>query len=478
MKHPLLIKIGALCAVTLSLSWALTSVQSVVQERQARQHEAEDNVAASMAGRQTLLGPVLTRSCSETWVSGYTGDKEHRPVIETTTKLLRLAATQSQIDANLAIAPRYRGIFKVSGYVTKSRVTAQWESIRALASQPMHDHGQVTCSVINAAVAVTDARGIQAVSIDIGGQPTNVLPGSGLEQQPIGFHASLPDAVMTPDKPLVVTLNVELAGTQSLSVAPVSDSTALKLTTDWPHPSFGGRFLPSERHVSEHGFDATWKVTSLASTAQQEWTKGGSICPAMSNAESPSLAGGEAPATAQPKGGCIETFGVAFVDPVNPYVLSDRATKYGMLFIALTFVAVGLVEVLGRLRVHPIQYLLVGAALTVFFLLLVSLSEHMAFGIAYAAASLACTSLLTFYGIFVLHSFRAGLLFGAGIGTLFGVLYALLQMEQTSLVLGSVLLFVVLAVIMISTRKLDWYGLTAQLPADADSVQPVGASSR
>ena len=173
------------------------------------------------------------------------------------------------------------------------------------------------------------------------------------------------------------------------------------------------------------------------------------------------------PGNAEARGGCLETFGVAFMDPVNPYVLSDRATKYGMLFIALTFVAVGLVEVLGRLRVHPIQYLLVGAALTVFFLLLVSLSEHLSFGIAYAAASLACTSLLGFYGAFILRSARAGALFGAGIGSLFATLYALLQMEQTALVLGSVLLFVVLAVIMISTRRLDWYALTARLREDA-----------
>jgi len=156
------------------------------------------------------------------------------------------------------------------------------------------------------------------------------------------------------------------------------------------------------------------------------------------------------------------------MDPINPYVLSDRATKYGLLFIVLTFVGVGLVEVLRRLRVHPIQYLLVGAALSVFFLLLVSLSEHLAFVWAYLAASVACTALLSFYGGFVLRGARAGMGFGAGIAALFATLYALLQMEQTALVLGSVLLFAVLAVIMVTTRKLDWYELMAQLRKDAE----------
>jgi inner membrane protein len=143
-------------------------------------------------------------------------------------------------------------------------------------------------------------------------------------------------------------------------------------------------------------------------------------------------------------------------------VLSDRATKYGLLFVVLTFVAVGLVEVLRRLRVHPVQYLLVGSALTVFFLLLVSLSEHLPFSVSYLAASVACTSLLAYYGSHVLGGWRAGAVFGAALGVLYGALYVLLQLEQTALVLGSVLLFAVLAAVMVATRKLDWYGLAGQ----------------
>jgi len=140
-------------------------------------------------------------------------------------------------------------------------------------------------------------------------------------------------------------------------------------------------------------------------------------------------------------------------------VLSDRALKYGLLFIALTFVSVGLVEVMRRLRVHPVQYLLVGCALTVFFLLLTSLGEHLSFNIAYLGASLACTLLLGYYGSHVLGGLRAGALFGAGIAGLYGALYVLLQMEQSSLLTGAVLLFCVLAGVMVATRRLDWHGL-------------------
>lgn len=162
-------------------------------------------------------------------------------------------------------------------------------------------------------------------------------------------------------------------------------------------------------------------------------------------------------------GSCVETFGVDFVDPVNPYVLSDRATKYGLLFIVLTFVGVILVEVLNRLRVHPIQYLLVGMAMTLFFLLLVSLSEHMAFALAYTIAAGACTGLLTFYASHILNGWHRGLVFGLGTSALYGTLYALLQLEQSALVLGSFMLFAVLAVIMVMTRRLDWYALFDQM---------------
>jgi len=462
VRFPLISKAGALGAVTLGLMWSLWSVQSVVQERQSRQAQAEHSVANSLAGSQTLLGPVLSRRCTETWATVQTVGTEARTIVESKPRLVRLPANQVKVAAKVEMTPRYRGMFKVNGYALKSMLQAQWPDLSALSPAPEHAMGKVSCEAPVLSVALSDARGIRVAELSVNGVVAKVKPGSGLEAQPRGFQATLSDAQWRLDSPLSISLNMELAGTQTLSVAPVANTTLVSLNADWPHPSFGGRFLPSERHIQDQGFDASWKVTSLASTAQQEWLKGSPLCPVMANGDQdedmyvPTSSGGV-------RTTCIESFGVHFMDPVNPYVLSDRATKYGLLFIVLTFVGVGLVEVLRSLRVHPIQYLLVGAALAVFFLLLVSLSEHMAFAWAYAAASLACTFLLTFYGSFVLQGWRAGMGFGAGIAGLFGTLYALLQMEQTALVLGAVLLFIVLAVIMVSTRKLNWYDLLNQM---------------
>jgi inner membrane protein len=242
------------------------------------------------------------------------------------------------------------------------------------------------------------------------------------------------------------------------------------LTGDWPHPAFGGSFLPTHRDVGKDGFKAQWQLSSLATSAQREWLKGSRACGLAELDGSPD---GEM-ALGSSRTGCVETFGVTYIDPVNPYVLSDRASKYGLVFIVLTFVAVGLTEVLRQLRVHPVQYLLVGAGLTLFFLLLVSLSEHIGFLWAYGIASGACTLLLGFYGVHTLRSRWGGMGFGAGIATLFGVMFVLLQREQTALVLGSVMLFVVLALVMVLTRHVDWYELMERLGATAAPAAPAG----
>jgi inner membrane protein len=307
-----------------------------------------------------------------------------------------------------------------------------------------------------------------------------VLAGTQHASHPRGFHADVAESFAGARRPLRAEIGVELVGTGELAFAPVGASTRVALASDWPHPSFAGRFLPIDREVGETGFSARWQLNSLATTAPQAAADGAPACRLHDSVVDEVSAREDGRRTA-----CVETFGVAFMDPVSPYVLADRATKYGLLFIALTFVGVGAVEVAGlparfapgtspsgrpgglrrRLRVHPIQYLLVGSGIAVFFLLLVSLSEHVPFAIAYLAAAAACTALLTFYGSFVLRSSRAGALFGAGVAGLYGALYALLQLEQTALLLGSIMLFAVLAGIMVATRRIDWYGLFERMRA-------------
>jgi inner membrane protein len=468
-RFPLLGKSLALGAVLIALVLALESVSGVVAERAGRLREAERSVAASLASAQTLVGPVLERDCSETWEATQGEGKEKKTVTER--RDFKLVETPASLDirGDAAIEPRYRGIFKVNGYVLKARFVAGWSDGVALVPQAQHTGSRLQCDAPMLFVALGDSRGVRSAAMQIDGVVVPVLAGTGHGAHPRGFHADVAESFAGAHRALRAEVGLELVGTGELAFAPVGDSTRVTLASDWPHPSFGGRFLPIERQVGDAGFTARWQLNALATTAPQAALAGAPACRLDDVA-------GDAPAAENGRRGpCVETFGVAFIDPVSPYVLSDRATKYGLLFIALTFVGVGAVEVMRRLRVHPIQYLLVGSALAVFFLLLVSLSEHVAFAVAYLAAAAACTALLTFYGSFVLRGSRAGAMFGLGVATLYAALYALLQLEQTALLLGSIMLFAVLAAMMIATRHIDWYRLFEGMRVDGGVAAATGA---
>lgn len=469
---PLWAKAAGLVAVMVGLLMALQSVSVLVAEREGRLREAEHDVAASLASEQTLMGPALQRRCQETWTSTQGAGTEQRTVTEQRDFALRVAPRQLSIAGDANIETRHRGLFKVNGYASRLTLGADWRDLRGLAV-PTADHagGQVTCEPPELFVALSDVRGIRLASVQAGGQVLEVLPGSGHASSPAGFRSLLPAGVLETGT-WQAEVKLELLGTGRLSFTPVADQTRVLLASDWPHPSFGGRFLPAERQVKEDGFTATWSISSLATSAPTQLVQGASPCQLDGSEQASAVAAGT-PAR------CAETFGVQFFDPVSPYVLSDRATKYGLLFIALTFVGVGLVEVLRQLRVHPVQYLLVGGGVAVFFLLLVSLTEHLPFGTAYALASAACTLLLGFYGSFVLRGVKAGAVFGAGIAALYGALYVLLQQEQAALVVGSIGIFLTLAATMAATRRIDWYALMQQMgsaPArpvrDEEATQP------
>ena len=278
---------------------------------------------------------------------------------------------------------------------------------------------------------------------------------------PVAYGAGLADRVRAIGP---VDAALDLVGTADLALVPAARSVAWTLASDWPHPSFGGRFLPVTREVRHDGFEARWAVTALASSATQRVEEPGEKKPA-----------GEK----KPELWALDTLAVTFTDPVNPYVLADRAIKYGLLFVALTFAAVALTETLAGQRVrrvHPVQYALVGLALALFFLLLLALSEHLPFATAYAGAAAACVLLLGTYGRHLLGSVRAGRLFGAGMALLYGLLYLLLLREQTALLVGALGLFAALATVMLLTRRLDWYRIGA--PAAPMSGEATGRDGR
>lgn len=260
------------------------------------------------------------------------------------------------------------------------------------------------------------------------------------------MHASLASVDVTKPLALDFALDLRLQGTSQLDIKPVGRDTRVTLNSDWPHPAFVGDYLPVSRTVNDSGFSARWS-TSFFSTNLEEALQD---CTERSRCESFNN----------------RRLGVSFMDPVDHYVKSDRATKYALLFIALTFAGFFLFEVLKALAVHPVQYGMVGLALAFFYLLLLSLTEHIGFALAYGVSATLCVGLIGYYVGHVLQGRLRGASFCASLAALYGLLYGLLSAEDYALLMGSLLLFGLLGVVMVMTRKVDWFKAGNQRAAE------------
>ena len=480
MKNRLLLKILCLLATLALLMFGLSLIQDVVRDRIRNQAYAVQSVVDSLAGPQTLMGPALIQMCTET-----TSAKNGKKLEYSTREFQRvLLPDELKHAAKASMDERSRGLHHVNTYALGNEIKAIFHPSSQYQKLPEASvpGAVVRCGKMRVALALSDPRGIRGAKISAAGKPLELESGTPLDRYSRGFQAEIPAEALSAEKSLEILASIEVVGTQSLAFVPLGIENQMTLSADWPHPSFGGSFLPERREIGDGGFDASWTLSSLATSARQAFVQQTPVCvSALSSSSTADAAVEQAMATvmagsrAEP---CLETMMTQFIDPVNPYVLSDRATKYGVLFIVLTFVAVGLFEVLKRLSVHPVQYFLVGSALCSFFLLLLSFSEHLGFSTAYAIAASACTLLLAYYASHILGSVRRGLPFALGIASLFGLLFLLLQLEQTALIVGAMALFAVLALVMICTRNVDWYGLNKSTdisPASAPAVMGEGS---
>lgn len=440
-RFPLLVKVVSLAAVLLVLMMGLSMIGGLASERMTYRAQASASIESSLSGAQTLAGMVLTRRCIETFERTVVNDKEKTIERSEVLTVLRSLPQSSSWTTESRIEPRYRGLYKVNSYALNADEVADWRTMKDLTAMSLKAPAvAVRCDAPLIEFTVSDPRGIRAVSLRGPNGDLEVKASSNGGTFHRGFEAKLPVADNALDAPIRLRLAVELVGIESVGFVPLAVDNTVALKSDWPHPSFSGEFLPLTRTVTARGFDARWSVSSLAAQARSQLGSNAAGC-------------AQGRSTAK---GCLQSFGVDFIDPVNPASLSDRATKYGILFIVLTFAGIVLLEVLKGQAVHPVQYLLIGAAMAVFFLLLLSLSEHVEFIRAYVAAALACVTLLTVYAKAVLGGWQRALPMSAGLGVLYAVLYLVLQSEQHALLAGSLLVFAVLAGVMLLTRHVKW----------------------
>jgi inner membrane protein len=429
----MLLRFAIVGGLILLLLIPLMMIRGVISEREAYRNDAYVRVAQSRAGAQTLTGPIRVVPWTET--------RQVETVDAAGVKKIETQVEQSywlQMPASLVVEGRMQpderrvGLFRVPVYSWKAKVRAQFGTddypVRAgrVYGQPY------------LVVGIADVRGlVGSPALRVDGEARVLQPGLGdVTGMGKGLHVPVRGFADTAGGMLAastVELDLTLDGTRSLAVVPVGDDSRIAIDSPWPHPLFGGSFLPNERRIDTQGFQAQWAVSSLASEAQRQLRAGSDSSP--------------------------ETVSVELVTPVDIYTQADRASKYGILFILLTFVGFILFELIKGLRIHPLQYLMVGLALAIFFLLLLSLSEHIPFWAAYVVSAAACIGLQAVYLSGVLRSRLRGLGFAGMLTVLYGALYGLLVSENNALLMGSLLLFGVLAAAMWITRRIDWYAV-------------------
>ncbi len=445
MHRSLLFKAIVVAILTLAILLPLGMIRGTITERQAYRQQAVASIAESYAGPQTLVGPLLVVPYRADFQITQVENGVPRTFTRTEQRQWTFFPKNLRLDGHVKPDVRHRGLYDVRVYELSANLAARFELTLPtdVAGGTLRDIGIPFLSF-----GVDDVRGlIGTPRLTLDGRVANLLQGPGMERAGAGVHTELPVLAAGQTRSLDVVLDFLLGGTEQLAIAPIADNNRIELKSSWQHPQFAGRFLPRTHDVSTQGFDAVWEISALAANTQGQYLSGGADAKQIS-----------------------DRIVLTLMDPVNIYTQVDRASKYGLLFVLLTFAGFFMFETIKRLRIHPIQYLLAGLGLAIFFLLLLSLSEHIPFVWAYIVASAACIGLLGFYLGYVLRSRLRGIGFATMLTALYAVLYGLLISEDNALVLGSIMLFAILAAIMTITRKIDWYGI-AQQPEAIASVE-------
>lgn len=451
MQRVLFWKLLTIGFLALLLLIPLSMIRGQISDRSAYRDVAAASIAESWTGPQKLVGPVLIVPYTRGWTEREWDREQEKYVLKeyTARQQLYLLPRQLQVDTRLDTELRYRGIFGLPVYTAAHRLAGDFDLAPVRALRARADLKALEPPRL--AVHIGDIRGIAAVPrLSWGGQEIGFEAGSGMQGLQQGIHAPLPALPAELPESVAFGFSLQLRGMDRLEFVPVGESTTVSLSSSWPHPSFAGRYLPQQREIGPGGFTAVWRTTKFATDIERQ---------------AGACAGGECQALAD------NSFGLSLVDPVDAYLQSERSVKYGLLFVGLTFVAFFLFEVLGGRRIHPLQYLLVGLALSLFYLLLLSLAEHVSFAVSYLAATAACAGLIGYYLRFVLSSRGGALGFAAALAAIYGALFVIIRSEDHALLMGSALLFLTLGAVMVLTRRLDWYAVSEQAGRAARSVR-------
>jgi len=423
-------KVFTISFLTLLLLIPLCMIGGLITERQNTQNEVIQEISNTWGGEQSLVGPVLEvpyKSLSTQTVNGAKKTTESRHVAY-------LLPQQYDVNSDLKPEVRSRGIYQSVVYTSSIQAVGNFD-LKTLDKLKIPAQN-ILWQEASISIGIPSTKGIdKRPDFQWQGKSIELLPGNDTPFLDTGLSA--PVSIKPEQSSVNFALKLSLKGSKALMLAPIGKQNKLSMHSNWTSPSFVGNTLPSTRQVGPKGFDATWEVPYFARNYDQVFNEFASVKEQINNS----------------------TVGVQLLTPIDSYRQTDRAIKYGLLFLVLTFSTYFLFEIIGKHRFHPFQYLLIGLAISLFYLLLLAVSEVAPFAWAYGSASLGIISAITLYSKSILGAAHkmAPYTIGGLLVVLYAYLYILLQLEDLSLLFGAIGLFIVLSLIMYMTRHIDWY---------------------
>ncbi|MEO5978940.1 MAG: cell envelope integrity protein CreD [Chryseolinea sp.] len=451
LQDSIMIKLMSIGFLVLVLLIPSSWIDNIIEERQSRAESVMAEVSDKWSGQQSITGPVLVIPYIRQQIIDR--GKDGKEIIEHNEKAFFLPKT---LNVNGTIDPEvlHRGIFDAVVYKSSLDITSSFETpdFKSLSI----NETSVIWKDAYMVLGISDVRGItDNLLFSVNGKPIEAEQSSNIGvlatkaikatstdyQQPQSYSAALSNrngvlVKLNATGPLdligSVHIKLSLKGSQRLDFVPVGKTTTVNLKGPWADPSFDGEFLPTSRQISETGFAANWKILHFNRPFSQQWKE-----------DEQELSGAD--------------FGIKLILPVDQYQKSMRTSKYSVLIILLTFIALFLVEITQKIRIHPFQYILIGAALTIYYVLLLSISEQTGYNIAYGLASASTVILITLYSVSFLRNTRLTLLFCFLLVVFYTFIFVIILQQDFSLLLGSIGLFIIVAMLMYFSRSVNWY---------------------
>lgn len=404
-------------------------IQRLIKERSNRKAQIESEISKSYGRSQKVMSPVLRIPYTKTttYKNGETSVKKG---------IFSYSPYETKIDGKIIPSLRKRSIYEIVVYDTEMKIESELKVDKP--DSNIYPSLVLDYSKAHMIIGLADPNGLSDTSqLMVNGKTVAFDGVSNYSNGTLNF-VKTENFSVDPEKKLAVQLDLIFKGTRSLTVEPIGEKTTVDLQSPWPDPSFVGTKLPNRQDVTNEGFTSRWDINKYAHNYPKQWIVDSEVL--NQNFE----------------------FGVKLIQPIDEYGKNSRTAKYALLIIVLCFAIFFFFEILFKKQIHPIQYAMIGFALTIFFLLLLSITEHIGFDKAYLISSIATIGLIVGYTNFILATRKATITLAFLLSGLFGYIFIILQMQDFALLAGALALFAVLSAVMFLSRKVDWYNLSGK----------------